>query len=169
MTRTSHDEAGPTRTAGEVLVVQRVLDHPDAASLLRSFYEDQVERYGFADPVDADPAEYVLPSGVFVVAYCDGVPAGCGGYRWFDRPSGTVEIKKTYSVPRMRGLGVGRALLVWLERHAVAAGARRGILETGVRNHAAIRLFHEFGYRSIESYVPSRDPEINRAFTKLLA
>jgi ribosomal protein S18 acetylase RimI-like enzyme len=112
--------------------------------------------------------EYTAPSGVFAVVYYGAAPAGCGGYRWFDKTTGTVEIKRLYIDPASRGLGVGRALLSWLERHAVAAGARRAILETGVRNTAALGLFTSAGYRPVDRYVEGRDPAINRAFARIL-
>jgi GNAT superfamily N-acetyltransferase len=168
MTARSHEATAPAHEAGRITVAVRSYDHPDAARLLRAFYEDQVNRYGFAETIDADPGRYAPPNGVFVVVYHEGVPAGCGGYRWFDQSRRTVEVKKTYAIPERRGFGIGRAMLGWLEQHAVANGARRSILETGVRNHAALGLFREFGYQPIASYVLSRDPEINRAFTKRL-
>lgn len=145
------------------------VDHPDAVSLLRAFYREQVSRYGFAESVDLDPATYAPPHGVFVVAYDRGRPAGCGACRWHDRAAGVVEIKKTFLLPEIRGRGRGRALLDRLESVAVGWGARCVILETGVRNTAALRLFGDTGYRPMPRYVPSRNPSINRAFSKVLA
>lgn len=136
--------------------------------MLRAFYDEQVGRYGFAESAELSPREFVPPEGVFVVVYHSGDPVGCGGWRWHDRGTRTVEIKKTYIAPASRGLGAGRALLSWLERHAVAAGADRAILETGVRNTAALRLFASAGYLPVARYVPGRDPEINRAFARRL-
>lgn len=141
---------------------------PDAARLLQAFHAEQLDRYGFADPAELTSGEYTAPSGVFGVVYHAAVPVGCGGYRWFDQATRTVEIKRIYIVPASRGLGAGRELLSWLERHAVAAGARRAILETGVRNSAALGLFASVGYRPVERYVEGRDPAINRAFARVL-
>ena len=157
-----------TRQVGEAEIVQRPVDHPDAVLLLGSFYDEQLGRYGFAESVDLDGAEYGPPNGIFVVVYQHGLPVGCGGYRWYRSQRGTVEIKKTYLRAELRGSGIGRALLIWLERHAAAAGAEQVILETGVRNTAALRLFSGAGYRPVPSYVSGRLPEINRAFTKVL-
>jgi GNAT superfamily N-acetyltransferase len=156
-------------SAGSIQIAERPAGHPDSARMLGAFHAEQVGRYGFADPVDLSPGEYAPPDGVFAVVYRGSRPVGCGGYRWFDRSSQTVEIKKVYVVPVARGAGAGRALLSWLERHAVAAGARRAILETGVRNTAALRLFMAAGYQRVDSYVAGRDPEINRAFACTLA
>jgi len=154
--------------ASQIEIVERSPADPDASVLLRAFYAEQVGRYGFADPAELSVGEFVAPHGVFAVVYYYGAPAGCGGYRWFDRATRTVEIKKTYIVPASRGLGAGRALLSWLERHAVVAGARRAILETGVRNTAALGLFTSAGYRPVDRYVEGRDPAVNRAFARLL-
>lgn len=153
--------------AGPVGIAARSVRHPDAARLLREFYDDQVGRYGFAESVDLDPDEFVPPCGRFVVVYQVGRPVGCGGWRWHDQAR-TVEIKKTYVVPAARGMGTGRALLSWLEGDAVRAGAARAILETGVRNTAALALFASQGYRPVGRYVAGRDPEINRAFARPL-
>lgn len=169
MTTTSGDWAASGYGANGIDLTQRSPADPDSSRLLRAFYREQVGRYGFADPIEMSPHEYTAPSGVFVVAYHDTVPVGCGGYRWFDRAAHTIEIKKTYVVPGSRGRGTGRALLSWLERHAVGAGARRAILETGVRNTAALHLFTRAGYRPTGAYVEERDPAINRALARSLS
>lgn len=168
MTSIFRDSAEHSLGTDRVEIAERSPAHRDAARLLRAFYADQVDRYGFADPVELSSAEYAAPHGAFVVAYHSAVPTGCGGYRWFDRTAYTVEIKKVYIVPAARGLGAGRAVLSWLERHAVAVGARRAILETGVRNSAAIGLFTSAGYVPVDRYVEGRDPGINRAFARSL-
>src|ERR1700727_593583 len=155
-------------SADAIVIAERSPAHQDAQTLLGAFYREQVGRYGFAESVELNSGEYTVPSGMFAVVYHSGVPAGCGGYRWFNRATRTVEIKKTYIVPESRGHGAGRALLSWLEQHAVAAGARRAILETGVRNTAALSLFASAGYRPVDRYVAGRDPSINRAFARPL-
>jgi ribosomal protein S18 acetylase RimI-like enzyme len=72
-------------------------------------------------------------------------------------------------MPEMRGRGAGGLLLRWLEDQAIGWGAEQIILETGVRNTAALSLFVRSGYRPTSRYVPGRDPAINRAFVKTLA
>jgi GNAT superfamily N-acetyltransferase len=152
----------------DVVFVARRADHPDAAAMLGQFYREQIERYGFAESVDLDPDVYDDPSGTFVVIYRDAVPVGCGGCRRFEPDGDIFEIKKTYLVPEARGCGIGHRLLEELERIATARGAGRIILETGIRNNAALRLFTGNGYRPRARYVTGRDPAINRAFEKLL-
>ncbi|MEH1013451.1 GNAT family N-acetyltransferase [Micromonospora sp. CPCC 206060] len=145
------------------------VDHPHASQLLRAFHNEQVDRYGFADPVDLDPDMFSPPNGTFVIAYEQENPVGCGGCHWYDRTTGTVEIKRTFLIAEARGRGFGRALLNRLESQAVGWGAQWAILETGVRNTSALVLFTASGYLPTGQYVPGRDPAINRAFIKPLA
>ncbi len=168
MTTTPGDSAVSALSAGQIHIAERTPSHPDAVRLLPAFHDEQVARYGFADPVELRSDEFTSPNGVFAVVYQEANPVGCGGYRWFDRAAHTVEIKRIYAVPASRGQGIGHALLSWLEHHAVTAGAQRAILETGVRNTAAISLFTSAGYRPVDRYVEGRDPDINRAFARLL-
>ncbi|MEV6927085.1 GNAT family N-acetyltransferase [Dactylosporangium sp. NPDC051485] len=155
-------------SAESFILLGRRVDHPDAVQLLRAFYQEQVTRYGVADQVDLDPHAFAPPHGTFLVGYRQEQPIACGGFRWHDRNTGIIEIKKTYLATDVRGLGYGRVLLSRLEALAIAWGARRAILETGVRNTAALALFTSSGYQPIACYVAGRDPAINRAFSKPL-
>ncbi|MFI7644219.1 GNAT family N-acetyltransferase [Nonomuraea sp. NPDC049400] len=141
-------------------------DHPDALALVHALYDDQMERYGYADPAEAPPALFVPPQGLFLVSYVDDVPAACGGFRTYAPRAATVEIKKMYTAPPHRGRGLGQRLLETLERAAVEHGAQWAILETGVRNTAALALYDRLGYQPTDRYIPGRDPAINRAFIK---
>jgi GNAT superfamily N-acetyltransferase len=165
--RTSSPESA--HQAEEIEIVERAYDHPDAARMVRALYDEQVGRYGFADPVEADPAEYAPPRGLFLVAYVDGIPSACGGYRTYDPAAGTVELKKMYTVPELRSRGLGRLVGARLEQHAADHGARRAILETGARSHSALALVRLAGYQPTARYVTGRDPAINRAFAKDLS
>jgi GNAT superfamily N-acetyltransferase len=169
MTKDSFDSPQPVQHAGAIEIVERPYDHPDAVRLVQALYDEQVGRYGFADPVEADPAEYAPPRGLFLVAYVDGVPSASAGYRTYDPTTATVELKKMYTVPDLRGRGLGRMVGARLEQHAACHGARQAILETGARSHGALALVRLAGYRPIACYVAGRDPAINRAFVKDLS
>ncbi|GIG87357.1 GNAT family N-acetyltransferase [Plantactinospora endophytica] len=168
MTMRSHRPQPPIQKIDDIEVVEHTYDHPDTVRLLMAFYQEQVDRYGFADPIEADPIEYTHPRGIFVVAYHQGTPAGCGGYRWCEQPTGVIEIKKLYTLSDARGLGIGRIILTSLEQHGFQRGARQAILETGVRNKSAVQLFRSLGYHPTAPYVADRDPDINRAYAKSL-
>src|SRR5436309_271734 len=86
-----------------------------------------------------DPDEVEAGRGVFLVARRAGKPIGCGAVRRIDDSTG--EIKRMYVGADERGRGVGRALLAGLETAARELGLTRLVLETGVRQSAAIALY----------------------------
>lgn len=88
--------------------------------------------------------------GAFVVAWRQGTPMGCGAVRMLDDQTG--ELKRMYVAPAVRGTGLGRRLVDALEAEARALGARRLVLETGIRQHAAIALYRATGFHEIPLY-----------------
>jgi GNAT superfamily N-acetyltransferase len=124
-------------------------DHPDAVKLIAEVQQEYVVRYGAEDQTPVDPAQFAPPLGLFLVAYVDGVPAACGGWR----ARGTdVELKRMYASPAFRGRGLARAVLAALERKAAEAGFRRMILETGLRQPEAIALYESSGYAPVPGF-----------------
>jgi len=97
-----------------------------------------------------DPDEVAPGRGAFLVARVDGAPVGCGAVRRLDDHN--AELKRMYVVPSLRGRGVGRALLAALEAEARALGADRLVLETGVRQTAALALYRRAGFVDIPPY-----------------
>lgn len=97
-----------------------------------------------------DPDEVADGRGAFVVALIDGRPLGCGAVRRLD--PGSAELKRMYVAPDARGQGIGRALLTELEHEARRLGARRLVLETGIRQEAALALYRNTGYAVIPAF-----------------
>lgn len=118
-------------------------DHPDAVALITQVQQEYVVRYGGEDGTPVEPAEFAPPRGLFLVAYVDGTPAACGGWRAHETD---VELKRMYVTPAFRGRGLARAVLAELERRAVTAGYRRVVLETGSKQPEAIALYESSGY-----------------------
>lgn len=56
------------------------------------------------------------------------------------------ELKRMYVSPAMRGQGLGRALLDFLEQQAADRGMRVLRLETGIHQPEALRLYERAGY-----------------------
>lgn len=85
-----------------------------------------------------------------LVAYADGVPAGCGAIRAWE--PGYMEVKRMYTRPAMRGRGIASAILAELEKWAAELGCHSCVLETGNRQPEAIALYKKSGYRQIPNY-----------------
>ena len=133
------------------LDVRRVrYDDPVAAALVVDLQAEFVVRYGGPDRTPVDPDEFAPPHGVFLVAWLDGEPVGCGGWRRIDPTLG--EIKRMYVVAARRGRGLSRLLLSALEDAARAEGLQRLRLETGDRQPEAVRLYESSGYTPIPGF-----------------
>jgi putative acetyltransferase len=85
-----------------------------------------------------------------VIGYNKDVPAGCGCFKRFDENA--VEIKRMFVVPSERGTGLASRILGELERWAKELGYDDAVLETGTRQHEAIRFYQREGYGIIENY-----------------
>jgi GNAT superfamily N-acetyltransferase len=132
---------------------------------------EYVERYGGPDETPARPGEFAAPLGLFLVAWLDGEPIGCGGWRvsqWPDTEPGTVEIKRMFVVARARGRGPARAILAELERTAAAAGHRDVILETGSCSRRAVVLYRSSGYTQIAGFDHNAGRPLSLSFGKPL-
>ncbi len=134
------------RTEGYAAPVARLLV-AEAMADLAVRYESTT---GDDTPVDA--AEFDPPHGVFLVAYLDGEPVGCGAWRTNAEDPGAAEIKRMYVRPTARNRGVARALLRAVEEHARSAGRTRAVLETGIRQPEAIALYASAGYARIADF-----------------
>jgi GNAT superfamily N-acetyltransferase len=94
-----------------------------------------------------DGEEVTGGRGAFLIVYQEGTPVGCGALRLLDPQTG--ELKRMYIAPAVRGKGLGRRLVAALEAEARALGVRRLVLETGVRQAAALALYRATGFQPI--------------------
>ena len=115
-----------------------------------------------------DPAEVANRRGAFLVVRRDGLPVGCGAVRLLDPETG--EIKRMFVSPSVRGRGLGRCLMAALEAEARRLGVRRLVLETGIRQTAALALYRSAGFQPIPLYGEYlRSPETSICLGKELA
>jgi GNAT superfamily N-acetyltransferase len=132
-------------------VTSRRYDDPVAVLLRADLMVDLAERYGGdGDQTPVDAAEFRPPSGDFLVAWLDGRPAGCVG--WRSRGSADAELKRMWVTQEFRGRGVAKALLQAVEDSARAAGRTRMVLETGTEQPEAIGLYVAAGYTPIPGF-----------------
>ncbi|WP_326763688.1 GNAT family N-acetyltransferase [Streptomyces sp. NBC_01591] len=159
-----HDPPAPTAARAWTIAAVSY-NSPDARRLSQALHREQTATYGRAD--DPEAAEFEPPSGVFLLAARSGGTAlACGG--WRTAGPTIAEIKRMYVTPAARGHGLGRQFLEALEHNARQHGMSEAILETGISNLAALTLYTRCGYALVASYVPGRDPRINRALSKAL-
>ena len=124
---------------------------------------DLAQRYGSGDGNPVDAVEFDPPEGCFLVAYRDGQPVGCGGWRTLSHyadeaaAADVAEIKRMYAVPAERGTGLAGQLLAAVEDSAREHGMTRMVLETGRRQPEAIRFYEKCGYLPIANYGYYRD------------
>ena len=112
------------------------------------------------------PAYFEPPDGIFLVAFEDGEPAGCGGVGRLDEAAG--ELRRMYVVPAQRGKGLGRALLQALEGAARDLGYRTLRLETGNEAPEALGLYTSSGYEPIPCWGPFASDPKSSCFEKAL-
>ncbi|MFE6867347.1 GNAT family N-acetyltransferase [Kitasatospora sp. NPDC057692] len=138
--------------------------HPDAQLLAAEVQQEYVRRYGEADLTELHPEHFDPPAGLFLVAYLDGVPVACGGWRAkraapFGIRDTDAELKRMFVRPQARGRGLARVVLRHLERTAAEAGRTRFILETGTEQPEAVALYASEGYAAIEKFGLYREHE----------
>lgn len=75
---------------------------------------------------------------------------GCGCFKRFD--DHTVEIKRMFVKPEMRGNQLAARMLQELEKWAMEEGYTNAVLETGIRQVEAQRLYSVAGYVQTQNY-----------------
>jgi len=140
-------------------------DNPDFIDLVKLLDADLAHRDGsehsfYAQFNKIDKIKYV------VVAYGDGKPIGCGTIKQFS--SGTMEIKRMYTMPERRGQGTASRILNELEKWAAELSCKKCILETGNRQPEAIMLYQKNGYYRIPNYGQYEGIENSVCFEKIL-
>jgi GNAT superfamily N-acetyltransferase len=124
-------------------------DNPDFRGLVHLLDQDLQVRDG------ADHSFYARFNKIdtirhVVVAYQDGEPVGCGAIKSFTQE--LAEVKRMFVFPARRGQGVAQAVLAELERWAQELGYHGCVLETGMKQPEAIRLYQKSGYHRIPNY-----------------
>jgi GNAT superfamily N-acetyltransferase len=109
------------------------------------------ERYGALQD-QYEPHNNVENAAAVIIAEENGEPVGCGCFRVVDET--TIEIKRMYVRPARRGRGIAARILERLEQTARSRGFSAAILETGIRQPEAVRLYNRHGYRQIDNYGP---------------
>ena len=128
--------------------------HPAAQRLITAAMADLSARYGGVEGDDTpiEAMEFDPPDGAFFIAWRDGEPVGCAGWRSHAEGEEISELKRLYVDPSARGTGVAVALMTTVEESARDNGRRRMILECGAKQPEAIALYEKLGYERIPDF-----------------
>ncbi|MBV5311754.1 MAG: GNAT family N-acetyltransferase [Prolixibacteraceae bacterium] len=129
--------------------IRTTSDHPDFRTMVNALDEDlylrngdtqkQYEQYNQIDKIKHA-----------IVIYLEGKPVGCGCFKRFDNH--TVEMKRMFVLPELRGKQLAARMLQELEKWAAEEGNTTAVLETGRRQVEAQRLYAIAGYSKTENY-----------------
>jgi GNAT superfamily N-acetyltransferase len=114
----------------KVAIAAEPFDSPDARRLVAALDAHLASRYAPEHRFGPHlKAEHIAPGvGTFVIARADGQAVGCGALR--RRDASTVEVKRMYAEPEVRGRGVAREI----PRPSRKGGAVDGCAATGFGN-----------------------------------
>jgi GNAT superfamily N-acetyltransferase len=129
--------------------IRTTSDHPDFRKMVNALDEDLYERNGEAQ-LKYRPYNQIDKIKHAIVIYWGGKPVGCGCFKRFD--DHTVEMKRMFVVPEMRGKQLAARMLQELETWAIEEGNTAAVLETGHKQVEAIRLYTIAGYLLTENY-----------------
>jgi len=140
-------------------------ENPDFQKLVSQLDEDLKVRDGadhsfYAQFNKIDKIKYA------VVAYSDGIPVGCGAIKEFSTDS--MEVKRMYVPPELRGKGIASAILHELEQWALDLNHHKCLLETGMKQPEAIALYKKNGYTVIPNFGQYENVENSVCFEKVL-
>jgi GNAT superfamily N-acetyltransferase len=153
---TTDRSVSPVRAPAGALRIERLAyTDPVVQQLVEEVQQEYVVRYGGPDGAPMEDTMFDPPTGAFFVAFLDDEPVATGAWRArqdvvavAEELGGTrvAEIKRMYVRVDARRSGIARALLAHLEASSAEAGADVLVLETGLRQPEALRLYESSGY-----------------------
>ena len=131
-------------------------DSPVVAHIIRQVmaeFDTVGEGYSSEDrEIDDMYSAYDSPRHVFYVIEKDGRILGCGGIGSLPGEEQDIcELKKMYFLPELRGMGLGKKLVLQCLDDARRLGYRSCYLETVDRMWQANRLYQQMGFKKLES------------------
>ena len=145
-----------------MIITQERPDSVDAIGLITEL-EAHLEPLYPATSRHVFSVEKLLAEGIpFFVLREDDAPAACAGIKLVAPDFG--EVKRMYVRPAFRGRGYGAAMIDHLAAFARARGLPLLRLETGIHQHAAIRLYESKGFRRIPPFPPYREDPLSLCY-----
>jgi DNA-binding MarR family transcriptional regulator len=141
-------------SAGAIVAALEPAGSAEARTCLDSYYRELALRFesgfdlGKGKPVGAE--DMTPPRGWFFLARLDGRPVGCGALIRLSADEG--EIKRMWTAPEARGLGVARRIIAAIETTAREAGLATLRLDTNRALKEAHALYRKLGFVEIARY-----------------
>jgi len=154
--------------AGAVVIAREPADSADAAWCLEQYFAELARRFdeGFDPGKGAAAGAEAMnpPHGWFFLARLDGRPVGCGGLAPLGAQEG--EVKRVWTAPDARGLGVARRIVAAIEATAREAGMTTLKLDTNRALKEAQALYRKLGFVETARY--NDNPYADHWFEKRL-
>ena len=125
--------------------IVRQLFREYAASL-----EFDLDFQDFGEEMNCLPGDYAPPDGRLLLAIINTVPVGCVALRRID--DRICEMKRLYTIPSIRGNGVGRFLVTAVIQVARNIGYEKMRLDTVPSMKSARHIYASVGFREIKPY-----------------
>jgi DNA-binding MarR family transcriptional regulator/GNAT superfamily N-acetyltransferase len=126
----------------------------DARWCIEQYFSELGQRFdtGFDSTrtIPTHPHELTPPAGLLLIARLREEPVGCGGLKF--HKNNIADLKRMWIAPRVRGLGLGKRLLLTLEQSAREMGVTILHLETNRSLIEAIQMYRQNGYQEVEAF-----------------
>jgi putative acetyltransferase len=149
-----------------IKIVRTNSENPHFRNLTRSLDLELWSRYE-AGQAAYDRHNKIENNETVVLIYLDEQAIGCGCIKKYS--DDIAEIKRMYVKPNERGKGVAIMIVDELEKWAKELGFSKAVLETGVMQPEAIRLYEKLGYMNSEKYGPYVDMELSVCMSKMFS
>lgn len=135
----------------KVKIVKTTSENPDFVNLIKALDESLWERYPELKSDYWGNNILELNPNV-VILYLEDKAVGCGCFKKYDK--NTIEIKRMFVSPEVRGMGLAQTILRELELWAKDLGYSFSVLETLYKQKEAIALYQKTGYNIVDNYEP---------------
>ncbi|NTW01931.1 MAG: GNAT family N-acetyltransferase [Oscillochloris sp.] len=139
-------------------------DTPEATALVVELDEYLIPLYPIESHHGLDVHSLIAEKVDFFVLRVNGLPAGCGGVKFYG--SEYSEVKRMFIRPQYRGQGLSKLMLSHLEAHTRMQGVPILRLETGVLQEEAIYLYRRAGFVEIAPFGPYKPDPLSLFFEK---
>ena len=143
---------GGERAANLPKIEIRPLEKGEDTTAFRTLNEEWIKRYFTLEKMDqetlGDPQKKILEKGGYIfMVYADDQAVGCVAL--IPIGNGVYELSKMAVSPELRGLGIGRRLLLHAIAEAKRIGAKSLFLGSNAKLANAVHLYESVGFRHV--------------------